>query len=492
MFRSYLKSTIRNLWIHRSYSLINIAGLSIGLASSFIIMLYAVNEFSYDRYNDNLDNIYLVTTESPDLKWMEPSTPYVLGPALKQQYPEIQQCARWLPTRCSLKYKDKALDGIRCVSADSTMFEVLTLPLQAGSLQEVSAERNNVVISNSIAHSVFGEGNPIGEVITVSWWGVPYDLKICAVMKDIPRTSTFRAEMILPMHIGSTWLDKYWGNVEKNPLESWQARILQTYVSLTSSSMADQFESKLASLSKIHADPNQTFRFHLLPLREIYFRSSSFVNNRFPSGDITNVYVYSTIAFLILLIACINFVILSTGRASVRTKEIAVRKVIGATRLDLIRQIMLESVSVSILSLPIALLLVELLLPTLTQLLGKRLLASYFHSLDYFFLIAGITLVAGILSGSYVAFYLSGFQPMEIFRSKLSTGRSKSTLRKVMIAVQMTVFVGLIIGSLTIYEQVRYLHNKDMGFDKEDLLVLSPDNRNIGFCREKMRPGCGS
>jgi putative ABC transport system permease protein len=480
MFTNYLKGAFRNLWKHRAYSLINITGLSIGLASSFIIMLYSIDELSYDKYNANLDRIYLVTTELPDYKWTEPNTPFPLGPALKDQYTAIEASARWMRSVCAVKYKDKAFQDAMGVSSEPDIFKILTLPLKWGSLKEIATDRNSVVISNEMAHKVFGDKNPIGEVMTVNWRGVPYDLKVSAVMNDIPRTSTFRAELIVPMFIGEKASVDLWSKLEKTPLESWRLQLARTYVLLTSSGSANELEKQLASFSNAHSAPDYTSRFHLFPLKDIYFHSFSFINNRFPTGDITNVYVYSTIAILILLVACINFVILSTGRASVRTKEIAVRKVIGATRPDLIKQIMIESVTVSLLSLPAALLLVELFLPTLSRLLGKGLPANTFHNLDSLFLFAGITLLAGALAGSYVSFYLSGFRPMDILRSKLSTGGSKATLRKIMIAVQMVIFVGLITASITIYQQVRYFHNKDMGFDKEDLLVLTTENRGLG------------
>jgi putative ABC transport system permease protein len=486
MIKNYFKSAFRNLWKYKAFSFINIAGLSIGLASSFIIMLYSVNELSYDRFNEKLDNIFIVTTESPDFKWTEPSTPYLLGPELKNQYPEVEQCARCVITACPVKYKDKNFERVFCVSSDPSIFKILTLPLRSGGLQEMSTERNSAVISSQLAQKIFGDKNPIGEIVSVNSWGGRYDLKICAVMEDIPRTSTFRAELIVPLAMGEQWVTALWGNYEKAPLESWRLKLVVTYVLLSPSSAAD-LEQQLVSFSNSHSDQYSKSQYHLLPLKEVYFRSSGFANNRFPTGDITNVYVYSTIAILTLLIACINFVILSTGRASVRTKEIAVRKVIGATRPDLMKQIMIESLTIAVLSLPVALLLVELFLPSLSRLLGKALPASYFHNLDFLFLFAGITLLAGVLSGSYVSFYLSGFHPIDILRSKLSTGGSKARLRKIMIAVQMVIFIGLITASVTIYNQLGYFHNKDLGFDTRDLLVLSTGNQSMGASLETFK-----
>ena len=480
MIANYLKIALRNLFRQRGYSVINIAGLSIGLASGFIIMLCALDDMSYDRYNENLDNIYVVTTESPDFKSTNLFTPFGLGPALRQEYPDVQEFSRWMKTSCTIKYKDKEFESAPCVSSDSSIFRILTLPLESGSLNGVSAERNTAVISSAMAQRLFGVGNPIGEVITINWRGVSYDLKINAVMKDIPRTSTFRAEVMVPLFIGEKWISGFMEKVTKKPLDVWGPQIVPTYVLLSSSSDRGQVENKMAFFSKSHPGPNERTQFHLFPLKDLYFHSSGLgMSDLFPQGDITQLHVYSTIAVLTLLIACINFVILCTGRASIRTKEIAVRKVIGASRLDLMKLIMMESILLSILSLPVALFLVELFLTPLSQLLGKRLIAGYFYSLEYLMIFAGITLFAGILSGSYVSFYLSGFRPMDILRSKLSTGGSKARLRKIMIAVQMVIFIGLITGSMTIYEQVRHFHNKDMGFDNKNLLVLTAGNHRM-------------
>jgi len=476
MITTYMKAAFRNLWMHKGYTAINIAGLSIGLASSFIIILYSLNELSVDRHNEKLDNIYLATTEQPDLKWTQPSTPYLLGPTLKDEYPEVQQFARFMRGNCPVKYKDKSFDRAYCLSADLSIFQILTLPLESGSVEGLAQARDFAVISHETAQRIFGDANPVGEVITINWIGESYSLKIAAVMKDMPRTTTLRAEIIVPLSIGEKWLSALWGKMEKNPLDSWNLQFMPAYVLLSPSVTPEQIESKMAAFTKSHSDPIRKVQYHLFPLKDLYFNSSGFVNNVFPSGDITNVYVYSTIGILILLIACINFVILNTGRASVRTKEIAVRKVVGASRFDLMKQIMMESVMVSVLSLPVAIFLVELFLPSLSQLLGKRIPGTFLHELNHIFLFSGITILAGILSGSYVSFYLSGLRPMEILRNTLGTGASKATLRRIMIAVQMVIFIGLITASITITKQVRYFHSKDMGYDKADLVVLSARN----------------
>jgi putative ABC transport system permease protein len=484
---SFVKSALRNLWIHRGFTFINIAGLSVGLASSFIIMLYAINELSYDAHNDNLSNIYLVTAE-----WASPPstalfTPFVAGPALKGEYPEVQEFARFMRGSPSIKYKDKSFERSHCLCADPSIFRILTLPVESGSLEGIATERNFAVISNQMAHKIFGDANPIGEIITVNWLGKPYDLKIGAVMKDIPQTSSLRAEVIMPLSVAQEWFTRLLGPQAGNMFESWSTPSFPTFVLLSHSTSQAQLETMMKSFSKRHVNAGVGPQFHLFPMKDLYFHSSTLSGNPFPSGNISTVYVYSAIAILILLIACFNLVILSTGRASVRTKEIAVRKVVGASRLDLMKQIMLESLLVAVLSLPIALVFVELFLPTLSQHMGNRLPETFFHGLKYLILFSGITLLAGVLSGSYVSFYLSGFSPVDILHSKASTGASKVTLRRIMLAIQMVIFVGLVTASLAIYRQVDYFHSKDMGFEKEDLIVLASHRIRVGSTSDPSR-----
>lgn len=482
MLKNYVKIAFRNLWRHRTFSFINIAGLSIGLASGFIILLYSINELSYDRYNKNLDRIYLVTSKLPvpNREWTEPNTPFQLGPMLKDQFPEVKEVARFRDGRCSIKWGDRTFSDLRCISCDPSIFKILTLPLVEGSVQEFFTEKNSIVMSRQMAQRCFGSKDPIGEIVTLDFYGDSYDLKVSAVMKDIPRTSTLRADVIVPISVAEGFIEKIWSNADKYPLQSWRLQLLPTYVLLSSSNEAGQLEKKLVSFSSAHSDPNFPIQYHLFPLKDVYFYSSDFVNNRFPTGDITDVFIYSAIALLTLLIACINFIILSTGRASTRTKEIGIRKVVGASRLDLVKQVMTESVLIAVLSLPVALLLVESFLPYLSELLGKELPANYFHNWQFLLSFTAIAVVVGFLSGGYVSFYLSGFSPIDIFRNKLSTGSSRATFRKVMVTIQMVIFIGLITASVTIYRQMRYLHDKDMGFDKKDLLVFYSDNDNIG------------
>ncbi len=474
MIKNYLKLAFRILLRNKSYSLITIAGLSVGLALTFMITLYSVHELSYDKYNKKLDRIYVLTMDF-FIGVSQPRCPFPAGPALKEEFPEVKEYARFEPVRCEIGFRDKTFDKVRCVCADSTIFDVLTLPIISGSLADLSAERNSAVISLGLAKRLFGSDNPIGKVITVHYWGQPYDFEIAAVMANIPSTSTFRADCIMPLFPFEQSVVKRYRPGPEPVLETWRIGIIPTYLLLSNRSSADQLAAKLAGLSKEHTMVNGGIpsRLHIRPLKDIYFHSSDLVNSPFPEGNITDVHVYSAIGLLTLLIACINFIILSTGRGTVRTKEVGVRKVVGASRFDLSKQVMIETVTLSLLSLPVALLLSETFMPSFTRFIGENAAPAYYHTVPSILLCVAVTLTAGILSGSYISFHLSGFRPIDILKNKFAAGQTKVAFRRVLIGVQMMIFVGLISTSITVYRQMRYVHTKDMGFDTRNLVVFS-------------------
>ncbi|HEY9164544.1 MAG TPA: FtsX-like permease family protein [Candidatus Kryptonia bacterium] len=476
MLKSYFKFAFRNLWRNKAYSFINIFGLSVGLASCFIILLYSVHELSYDRYNEKLDRINLLTMNFTfkSQGWTQPLVPFPTGPTLKTEYPEVKEFARCGFSSCTIKCGGRIFDFVPCASADSGIFKILTLPVVSGNLEKAFAERNYAVISPEMAKRMFGNGEAVGQVINVKWYGQEYYLTVAAVMANIPSTSTFQADCILPIFLAERSIQKGYAS---NPdiLNAWMPGVINTYLLLSNKNLADQFNKKLVTFSREHSTiPSWPLVLHLVPLKELYFRPETIVNTYLiPKGNIADVEIYSTVALLILLIACLNFVTLSSARTSIRTKEVGMRKVVGASRLDIAKQIMVESMLVSILSLPIALVLVEFFMPSLTTLLGKRLPTDYNRSIDSIILYVGITLAAGVLSGSYLSSHLSSFHPAEILRNKFNMGHDRITLCRILIGVQMVIFIGLLLTSITIYRQMRYLHTKDMGFEAENLVVFS-------------------
>ena len=482
MFGNYIKSAYRNLWREKTYSAINIVGLSVGLAPTFIILIYSVHELTYDRYNKKLDRIYMVITNIARFGLNQPETPFPVGPTLKTDYPGIERFARCDQRTCNVSVRGKTISDVRCVSADSGIFKILTLPIVSGSLEDVYLQKNSAVISQRLNEKLFGGKDPVGQVIHFDWSGQTYDLKVAAVMANIPSTSTFKADCIVPIFMAGESLTKKWTNqFISDPLSSWEIPIVTTYVLVSSGTSARELAGDLAAAMKRHSQPNHIstyMRLRPIPLNRLYFHSSDMINVRFPKGNLTDVRVYSAIALLTLLMACVNFILFATGKASIRTKEIGMRKVVGASRIEIGKQVMCESLVVSLFSLPGAFLFVEIFMPWVSELLGKQLPSDYYHNAVSMIVYLVVTIVAGILSGSYVSFYLSGFQPAGILRNKLNMGQSRVVFRRFLISFQMIIFVGLITASLTIYRQMRYSHDKNMGFDTRNLVVFSAGDIN--------------
>ncbi|MCL4540140.1 MAG: ABC transporter permease, partial [Bacteroidetes bacterium] len=480
MLKNYIKIAFRNIFRDRVYSFINVAGLSVGLASTFIILIYSFNQLSYDSYNKKLDRICLVTTHLPAFNWTEATTPYPLGPAMKDHFPEVKASARWGESSgCSIEYDGRQFGQVRCVSADPSIFRILSFPILSGSLTEVFDGKSAAVISKGMAQRIFGTKDPVGKVITIRWERTSYNLNVAAVMKDVPAASTIRADAVVPLFVSENSIKKAWSHVDKAPLESWNLQPIQTYVLLSSAHAASQLDKHLVGFSRSHSDPNNPSSFHLYPLKDVYFGAGNFVNSIFPTGDKKVVDIYLAIALLTLLIACLNFVILGTSRTGIRTKEMGVRKVVGASRWHLVGQVMTESVLTSLLSLPVSLLFVEIFLPHITSLLGESLPSSYLDSFSVIAVFAAIAIIVGIVSGSYVSFYLSSLHPVDILRSKPAIGSSKGTFIRVLVVIEMVIFTGLISASVTIYRQLSYFNHRNLGFDKKNLLVFYSNPKDL-------------
>ncbi len=479
MFINYLKIMVRMLSKQKIISSINVLGLSIGLAAGFTMILYSIHEIGFDKYNKNLENIYLVKNTSKDFNWIELEAPRPLAQAVKAELPEIKTAARSANIRGTIKIKDNTFNVNQAKSVDPEIFDILSLTLKSGKRETIFKERNSAVICETLAQKCFGISNPLGQIISFETSTGSYDLVITGIIENITNTSTFQADLIVPLFISEDKLTSSWGKRYNNPLDSWDLSYYSTYILLQSGTDISAFTNKFATVIGKNLNPASHIEFSIFPLKDLYFHSSEMVNNRFPQGNLTNVYIYSTAALLLLFIACLNFVILSTSTANLRIKEIGVRKVLGAGRQNIIKQIILESLSVSILAIPAAVLLLELFLPKISNLLGTELSREYFHNWMFIILFLLITILVGVASGSYIAFYLSKFNPVNILHNKFNIGKNRVLFRQTLIGIQMVVFIGLIFISITIYQQLRFLYNKDFGFNKDELVVLYGEDSSL-------------
>ncbi len=478
MLKNYLKIAWRTLRKQQGFTFINVFGLAIGLACCMLIMLYVLDELSYDRYNAKADRIYRINTDvkfgGTDSRMAVSADP--LGPTLKQDYPQVEQFVRlhqrgtWLVKRAG-EAMNLREDNI--TFADSTLFDVFTLPLVAGNPNRALAEPNTVVISESAARRHFGNRNPMGQAMV---FDNKQTFKVSGVMQDMPKNAHFRSDFFLAM-----LNDDYpWGQ--------WLSTNHHTYIVLKPGTDPTVFSKNLDAVVSKYAGPQamkligvtmdqfrkagNRYQFSLIPLTDIHLRSKQQIELA-PNGDIQYVYIFSAVAFFILLIACINFMNLATARSVNRAKEVGVRKVMGSRRTQLIGQFMTESVLTTTLAMILALGLVAVALPGFNDLAAKDLSVNQLLSSYYLPLLISLPIGVGLLAGSYPALFLSSFQPITVLKGKINVSFRSAGLRSGLVVFQFMMSVILIIGTIIVYRQITYIQTKNVGFNRSQVLTVN-------------------
>lgn len=492
MLRNYLKVAWRNLLKNKGFSFINIAGLAIGLACFILIALYVTDELSYDRYNTHFQQIYRVNSNirmnETELKLAVASDP--LGATMKKDYPQVEQFVRFYNSNGSklVKKGNQFIEEQKVAHADSTLFEVFTLPAIEGDTRNALNEPNTVVITESTALKYFGTTHAVGKTLETN--EKPSLYKVTAVIKDIPKNSHFNFDMIFSMDN----VDYGWGN--------FLSHNFQTYLLLRPGTDPKAFEKNFRQFATKYVLPQaknmmninsmeefeksgNKLEYTLMPLKDIHLHS-----DRYPelgvNGSIDYVYIFSAVAIFLLLIACVNFMNLSTARSANRAKEVGIRKVLGTEKSSLIGQFLTESVLMAFIALIFAIVLAYFILPFFNSISGKELTPAVFFTPLNITLIVLVPLVVGILAGSYPAFYLSSFQPIKVLKGKLSTGVRKSSLRSGLVIFQFATSIILIIGTVIIYRQLNYIQTKKLGFNKEQVLVVK-NTRELGSNNESFK-----
>ncbi len=479
MFRNYLKTAFRNLRKSKGFSAINIIGLAAGLASCLLIILYVTNELSYDHYNKKIDQIYRIDS---DLKFgghnfILASTPDPLGAAMKSELPEVKQYVRLRDHGGILVKKgNQNILEDNVILADSTLFDVFTLPMIAGDPHTALVNPNSVVITESTAEKYFprvNAGAVLGKMLTVN---DTFLYKITGIIKDVPKASHFHYDFFVSMY----------GQLDSYEIGQWTSNNFNTYILLDKNADPKKLDAQLDAFVMKYVKPffktlninEEDFKkqgnylhYALMPLSRIHLYSQK-SGELEANSDIQYVTIFSLIALFILLIACVNFMNLSTARSAGRAKEVGVRKVLGSLRKNLIAQFLSESLLISFLSMILALVIAALLLPYFNTLSGKSFTLNDFLSPWLLPALLLLVIIVGILAGIYPAFYLSSFKPVDVLKGKLATGFKSSWLRNGLVVFQFAISIFLIIGTLVIYSQLNFIRNKDIGYNRSQVLII--------------------
>ncbi|MGY3053082.1 putative ABC transport system permease protein [Pedobacter sp. UYEF25] len=476
MIKNYIKIAFRNLWKSKGYAAINIVGLAIGLATCLMITLFVLDELSYDRFNAKADRIYRVNTDirlnGSDFK--HHVTPAPMADALAKDYPKIEQTVRIRGGGDMLVKKDnQTLVEHNAFFADPSVFSVFTLPMLSGDPKTALNQPNTMVISESIAKKYFNSIDVVGKTLKVDN-STPYT--ITGVIQNTPKQSHLHFNFIRSM-VGD----------EESRSDFWLNNNYSTYVLVAPGTNEQTLDGYLKEIAKKYVEPQlqntfhssfddlekkrDLFKYSSIPLTRIHLYST-LTNEIEPSGNSEYVYIFVVIALFILLIACVNFMNLSTARSAGRSKEVGIRKVLGSGRYSLMMQFLTESILTSFIALIVSLLITQLSLPYFNQLAGKEIALGLFSQKFLLPSLLLITTVVGILAGLYPAFFLSAFEPIKVLKGKLSIGFKGSWLRNSLVVFQFTTAIILVVCTLVIYNQLNFIRNKNLGYNREQVLVL--------------------
>lgn len=474
MIRNYLKIAWRNLMLRKAFTAINILGLAVGLATCLLIVLFIQHELSYDAYHTKADRLFRMTIEGAvggkEIKTAHTSVP--AGPVLAREVPGVEATTRlYHEGSFIVKHTNESFKEEQVVFPDSNFFEVFSIPLLKGNPKTVLKEPGTLVITESIAEKYFGNADPIGKTLKIGERGL---FRVTGVCEDVPANSHFHYTIFASLN-GIKLRDK------------WLASGAYTYVLLRKGYPVDKLKASMPGIINQYIAPEiqefmgitlaeflkkgDKFGFVFQPITDIHLHSH-LEGEIEANSDMKYVYIFSAIALFVLLIACINFMNLSTAGSANRAKEVGIRKVLGSVQSQLIGQFLSESVLVTLLALVLALVIVALAMPYFNQLSGKSFEISVLVKGFMLPSILMACLLIGLIAGSYPAFFLSAFRPVSVLKGRISAGFKNGWLRSTLVTTQFVVSIGMIIGTIVVYRQLSFIQNKKVGFDKEQIIVL--------------------
>ncbi len=464
MLRNYFKIAYRNLVKNKLFSLINIMGLAIGLTCSIIILLWVQDELSYDKFHKNHNRIFRVLQEMPfteKVNWAINQGP--LAPALKADIPEIEDASRVAYGGWRIRYADEQFTE-NGIYVDPSFFNIFSFEILEGDINTALADTYSVLVTEDMAGKLFGDEPAIGKSIRLY---DNFDVVITGVLKNPPLNSHLRfnfiSTMLLAKEVGYS-------------VERWNNSTFNTYMLIAGNSSSELVSQKIYNFLDDKPTLEDGAKLSLQPLSEIHLGSGIDFDNG-GNGNIQYVIIFFSASLFILLIACINFMNLSTAQAQKRAKEVGLRKAIGANQLQLIKQFLMESTLLALISIIIAIISVELILPYFNGFTGKEMNINYLDT-GFILSFSSLLLLTGILAGSYSAFFLSKYKPIKVLKGDVDKRSGNTGIRKALVVLQFTISIILLTGTLAVYKQVNFLRNKDLGFNKENLLYISLNRNN--------------
>lgn len=480
MLRNYLKITYRNLARRKLYSFINIVGLAIGLSICIFIILWVQQELSFDRFHAKADRIYRVERRilREDLYSRWPIVGGAYRQALLDDFPEIESAARFWGLGYAITDHQDTVHRQSLFAADNEVFEIFDFGLEEGDERTALVEPKTVVLTRKNAQKYFGTADVIGRSLPFQWGDEMADFKVTGILKEVPANSHIHFDMLIS--IASFPAERF---------SNWRSNYLYTYVLLKGNASKTVLEEKFKSFVNRRLEPEYrdlygqqaeapVLQMKLFPLTDIHLHPS--VNWEIEGGgSIESIYIFSTVAIFLLLIACINFITLSTARAGKRAKEVGLRKTVGAGRGQLKRQFIFESLLSAMISLGLAFVICASFIPVFNQIMAEKLSTISLLQVKNIVLCVSATLLAGILSGLYPAFYLTGFDPVDVLKGRPTSGRAKSVFRKNMVVIQFVISTVLLIAMFTVYEQMQFVRNRSLGFAKDNLIIIPARSQKI-------------
>lgn len=474
MIGNYVKMAIRQFKRKKGFSFINIAGLSLGMACCFMMLLWVQDEAGFDRFHAHGDNLYIIGRKSTFQAANNTRTPAPLAQTLAEEFPEVAAAARFSDRRIFLKFGENTLTGKTMAYIDPAFLHMFSFPLVQGQEETVFKNPSSILFTEETAKNLFGEQNPMGKTVSVS---NRRDFIVTGILKNIPHQSHLQFDVLVPFIARDEHEKKAYGST------SWGVNIYTTYVLLNEGIEREKLSSKVDELVKRH-NPKTSTEYFLHPVTSIHLHPIQ------GEGNLKYLTLFSLLAVFVLVIACINFMNLSTARAGCRAGEIGIRKAVGAGRGQLIRQFLGESLVLSFLSFIHAFFLIHIFLPLFKNISGKDVGFSFVWRAPLLLGMAGIALIAGLSAGLYPAFVLSSFRPAEVLRRAKGSRKGGILFRKILVVFQFSVSILLIIGAAVIHGQLRYMKNADLGFEKEHVVFFGGQgdfSSRFESVREEMR-----